>query len=357
MATQQHAVIARITHGITRGEYPVGSYLPAATELARRTRCSAHAVRRAYRVLSDQGVLHSTKRKGTRVVLQPTAGRVLFMLGSDMHTNVLLQAPVAEALVQAGFDVEFLPFAFGLGTTFDRLRQQALKAAPQTVLVTLTPEAIAADHRPAWEQFAAAFAGRVSYQYEDGYTLPGSTVIMADQLVAARLVAAHLLGLGHRRIGLVAGNLPGDGTAASRRATALGELLALAGGTSEPYYYGLHANEGVPAFVRRTGCTAWWTINDHQALAHASLFWQQGLRLPAQLSLVGAYDTPWATGGALPLTTISFNPTAVAAALVDAARAYLAAADLGQPLASTAPRYVPPTLIVRASTATCPAHP
>lgn len=342
----------RIAHdyllaGIDSGLFAEGESLPAVDELARRTGVSPHAVRRAVRVLGDRGVLWSVRKRGTRVLRRPALGRALFMSGWDAHTNLLLQEPISQALVRARLQVQFLPYLFRDGTGFEQLRQLAGKGAEDTVLVTLAQEGVPAEARPAWEQFASRFRHRVGFQFEEDHLLPDSLTVLPDPVVAARLVAEHLLSLGHRRIGVVAGSADAPSSASERHAGALAEMLRLVGAECFAYQYGLHATEGVVAFARRNRCTAWWAITDHQALDHVIRFQQAGLRVPQDISVLGTNDTPWASGGALPLTTLSLNPAAIADAIADAVeRAF----GRGTESPGGGRLFIPPVLVPRAST-------
>jgi DNA-binding transcriptional regulator YhcF (GntR family) len=356
MNTQQEQVARSLITAISGGSYPEGSWLPTADEIARKHKCSSHAVSRAFRHLSDRGILRSVKRKGTQVVRRPALGKVLFMNSWEAHTNLLLQEAISHALINHDFEVEFIPYIFHNGTGFEKLRLLSSKDADSTVLVTLAQEAVPAGIRPDWERFAAGFLYRVGFQFEDMRHLPDSTTILPDPLVEARLVAEHLLSLGHRRIGVMAGNFPSDGTLAERRAAVLGEMLSMSGAECFPYYYNRDSREGVPAFVKRNRCTAWWTINDHQAVDHIFLLQQAGMRIPDDVSVVGSNDTPWATGGALPLTTISLNPEGIAQAIADAVLGHLARPVSDSPSDSAETghgcrkSFVRPTLVVRNST-------
>ncbi len=356
MKTQQDKIASSISGAISGGTYPEGSWLPRAEVIARKYKCSTHAVSRAFRLLGDRGILQSTKRKGTRVLRSPALGRVLFMSSWDAHTNLLLQESVNRALIQSNLEVEFIPYLFRDGAGFEQLRHLSIKDASDTVLVTLAQERVSTEIRPDWERFAAEFLYRVGFQFEDTRLLPDSMTILTDPVIDARLVAEHLMKLGHRRIGVVAGGVPGDGSLADRRATAMGEMLSVAGAECFPFYYNLHAVEGVPAFVKRNRCTAWWTITDHQAIDHIFLLQRAGLRVPEDISIVGSNDTPWATGGALPLTTISINPSGIAQSLADAVLKRLTPAEMDSYSSDVENGrdnmkcFVRPSLIVRNST-------
>ena len=333
--------------GLVSGRFAEGDFLPSVDTIALRARSSPHAVRRAFRELSDKGILQSIKKKGTRVLRRPAVGKALFVRSTDTHTNAILQDAVEHALIHAGLDVGFTPYLFSDGAGFDRLRHLAGKDAHDTVLVTLTQELVPAEIRPEWEAFTARFRARVGFQFEDDMLLPDSVTILPDPLAAARLVADHLLKLGHRRIGVVAGGEEADGSTSERHTAALEEMLTLVGAECFPYQFSVHAPEGPAAFAKEHGCTAWWAINDFEALDHLVEFQRAGLRVPEDISLVGANDTPWAMNAAMPLTTLSLDPPAIAQAIATAVNAVFAGKAEKKGVRR---QFVRPVLVARAST-------
>lgn len=348
MNETQHETARRfLISGLVSGRFAEGDFLPSVDAIALSARSSPHAVRRAFRELSDKGILQSIKKKGTRVLRRPAVGRALFVRSRDTHTNAILQEAVEHALIQAGLDVGFTPNLFSDGAGVDRLWHLAGREAHDTVLVTLTQEGVPTEIRPEWEKFAARFRGRVGFQFEDNLLLPDSVTILPDPVAAARLVADHLLKLGHRRIGVVAGVKEADGSASERHTSAIEEMLALVGAECFPYQYGRNAEEGVSVFVRRNRCTAWWTINDHQALDHIYKFQRAGLRVPEDISVIGCNDTPWAANAALPLTTLSLDPPAIGRAIAVAVEAVFAGKAEKKGVRR---QFIRPVLVPRAST-------
>ena len=333
--------------GLVSGRFAEGDLLPSVDTIALGARSSPHAVRRAFRELSDKGILQSIKKKGTRVLRRPAVGKALFVRSLDAHTNAILQDAVEHALIHAGLDVGLTPYLFSDGAGFDRLRHLAGKDAHDTVLVTLTQEGVPADIRTEWESFAARFRARVGFQFEDQQHLPDSVTILPDPLTAARLVADHLLKLGHRRIGVVAGGKEADGSTSERHTSAIEEMLALVGAECFPFQFSVHANKGPAAFAKEHGCTAWWAINDFEALDHLIEFQRAGLRVPEDISLVGSNDTPWAMNAAMPLTTLSLDPPAIAQAIATAANAVFAGKAEKKGIRR---QFIRPVLVARAST-------
>ncbi len=351
MATTQYETVNHfLIREIQSGRLTEGEYLPPVEWIAEKTRTTPHAVRRSFRSLSDSGVLLSVKKKGTRVLRRPALGKVLFMLSNDAHTNLLLQEAVGSALVHADLDLTMQPFLFRDGRGFEQLRHLAAQDARESVLVTLTQEGIPDTIREGWNAFAAQFRSRVGFQFEESNILADSYTVLPDPVVEARLMAEHLLALGHRRVGVSAGS--GGGAAAERRALALREFLSMAGAECHLYYYGAHAADGLLAFLRRNRCTAWCAINDFQAVEHILDLKRNGVRVPQDISVVGAHDTPWAMNGTLSLTTLSLDPPAVATHIADFVEKVFSAPEV---VASASSRfYVRPSLVVRESTGPAP---
>jgi DNA-binding transcriptional regulator YhcF (GntR family) len=347
MISEHETIQDYLLNGIASGKFTEGAYLPSIRALAANTNVSVHAVRCAFRKLSDQGVLQSTRKRGTRILRKPAVGRALFMSSWDPHTNLLLQDEVNHALLGTHLDIEFQPYLFSEGAGFERLRQLADKDAHDTVLVTLTQERVPPAIRPDWEKFAARFRARVGFQFEDQQHLTDSVTILPDPLGAARLVADHLLKLGHRRIGVVAGKKEADGTSSERHTAALEEMLTLVGAECFPFQFSVHAGKGPAAFAKEHGCTAWWAINDFEALDHLIEFQRAGLRVPQDISLVGSNDTPWAMNAAMPLTTLSLDPPAIARAIVAAVNAVFVGKAEKKGLCR---QFIRPVLVARAST-------
>lgn len=119
----------------------------------------------------------------------------------------------------------------------------------------------------------------------------------------------HLLGLGHRRIGAVAG--PGDYLCSRARIDGYRSALERAGVRFDPALvrHGDFQHEG--GFVRggellslRQRPTAIFAGSDQQAFGVYEAARQRGLRIPQDLSVVGFDDLPVARWVSPPLTTV-----------------------------------------------------
>ena len=178
----------------------------------------------------------------------------------------------------------------------------------------------------------------VTLQAPAGST-PGESQL--DQVVGARLATAHLITLGHRRIGHIAG--PAEWVDASQR---------LAGFRQELTEHGLDADlvatgdwsaasgyRAARELIDR-GVTAIFAGNDQMALGALSAATAAGLHVPGELSVIGFDDVPEAAFYQPALTTVRQD-------LVEAGRRAVA---LLLDESDDSPT-VRPQLVLRASTA------
>jgi DNA-binding LacI/PurR family transcriptional regulator len=173
--------------------------------------------------------------------------------------------------------------------------------------------------------------------------------LSVDNELGAAIAAQHLLGLGHRRIALVAG--PDDWSEALARTRGFEGALRDAGLEPTAVAAGdWTAESGYLAFqqLRGHGFTAVFCANDQMALGlmHAAV--ERGLRVPEQLSVVGFDDVPESAHYLPPLTTIRQDFDELGRRAV----ATLLARVEGSPLEF--PTALPPRLTVRASTMGAP---
>lgn len=134
----------------------------------------------------------------------------------------------------------------------------------------------------------------------------GVPFVGATNWAGGRAATRHLIGLGHRRIALIAGpenvlccRARHDGYRSALEAAGLPTLVTRAGLTRED---GLAAARGLIAGGDRP--TAVFASNDLQALGVCQAAREAGLRIPADLSVVGFDDLPIAALTDPPLTTV-----------------------------------------------------
>jgi DNA-binding LacI/PurR family transcriptional regulator len=172
-----------------------------------------------------------------------------------------------------------------------------------------------------------------------GTDAPGARQL--DQMVGARLATAHLIDLGHRRIGHIAG--PGEWLDASQRLAGYRDELDRNGLDASRIATGdWSAASGHRAALELldSRVTALFVGNDQMALGALSAATERGLQVPGDLSVVGFDDVPEAAFYHPPLTTVRQD-------LTEAGRRAVALL-LGE---SDVVPSVHPELIIRASTA------
>lgn len=179
--------------------------------------------------------------------------------------------------------------------------------------------------------------------------------ISCDDIAAMDLAVTHLAQLGHRRIGLAVG--PDRFFPSRRKVEGFTKVMARSlGGAPEDYRswveYSLFSLEGGHAAAARLidrGATAIACGSDLMALGAIRAVRQRGLRVPADISVVGFDDSVLIGFTDPPLTTIRQPVQSMGTAAVRA----LLDAIAGRPVPAT--EYVfGPELVVRGSTSRAP---
>jgi DNA-binding LacI/PurR family transcriptional regulator len=137
-------------------------------------------------------------------------------------------------------------------------------------------------------------------------------VVLAD-VQGGQLAAQHLLGLGHRRVGLIKGRLP-VAARAGERLTGYRQVLKAAGIEHDPalvsesdvtHRAGYQAMQQLLALPEPP--TAVFCHNDVLALGAMHAIQVAGLSIPGDISVVGFDDTAGSAHLSPPLTTIGFS--------------------------------------------------
>lgn len=175
-----------------------------------------------------------------------------------------------------------------------------------------------------------------------------SRASVGDDELGGYLATRHLIDLGHRRIGLIAG--PTYASSARGRGAGYRRALAEAGlGPDEAYVVdssfsieaGVDAANELMALPERP--TAIFAVNDNTAIGALSALRNAGLSVPEDVSLVGYNDIPIVSRLATPLTTVRVPFDQIAGAALD----LLLADEVGS---KERVRVATPTLIPREST-------
>ena len=348
--TLKERVKADIRLGIRDGRYPVKGVLPSVTALGAQVGASAFTVRRALRDLAREGLVRPVQKRGTVVLRQAQAGTVCLLLSSVTHSNELLHTPIYRALLTSGFAVDAIPWLGDL----DKARQCCARLEQGgrrfDCVVVVDPEVHHRASPDGFNRLMRLFPRRVDFTFELG-RVPGDarhTVIASNHTHATRLVAEHLLALGHRRISAHTGYGSEEGTVAAVTSRHLRDLVEMAGAAFVPYD-GVTGTAGLLRLIREQQVTAYWALNDHDALQNLAFLAQEGVRVPQDLALIGRHDTPWAVQFSPNLTSLSIEPAACAATVVEAVSALL------QHQPAPALRLVQPRLVPRESTRPAPA--
>jgi LacI family transcriptional regulator len=138
----------------------------------------------------------------------------------------------------------------------------------------------------------------------------GVDSVMVDHARGGYLAGRHLLGLGHRNLGVIAG--PRDSSSGPARVEGFARALREAGLSLSPkslvaadYHFGGGAKAMERLLRAVPGLTAVFACNDLMAMGALTALRRQGLRSPADVSIIGFDDIPYAMTAWPPLTTIA----------------------------------------------------
>ncbi|MFA1623971.1 LacI family DNA-binding transcriptional regulator [Rhizobium mongolense] len=132
---------------------------------------------------------------------------------------------------------------------------------------------------------------------------------VGDDKLGGYLATRHLLDLGHRRIGVIAG--PSYASSSRGRVEGYKQALNEAGVTIDPAYivpstFGIDSGSEAAETLMRVEPrpTAIFAVNDNTAIGGLSGLARLGLSVPDDVSLVGYNDIPIVSHLATPLTTL-----------------------------------------------------
>ncbi|WP_435610969.1 LacI family DNA-binding transcriptional regulator [Streptomyces sp. C10-9-1] len=179
--------------------------------------------------------------------------------------------------------------------------------------------------------------------------------VSPDDRAAMHLAVGHLASLGHSRIGLAVG--PRRFVPVLRKIEGFQQAMAERFGLTEEEaqalvqhsLYTLEGGQAAAAALIARGCTAVVCASDMMALGAVRAARQQGLRVPAEVSVVGFDDSPLIAFTDPPLTTVRQPVQAMGQAAV---RALLE--EIGGTPAPHSEFVFMPELVVRGSTASAP---
>jgi LacI family transcriptional regulator len=221
----------------------------------------------------------------------------------DFHNAVY--AGIIEGAQNAALDLDCALFTAGLATPAADARKFADVLGHGTVDGLLIAGSVSA------EVLVGQFQNNGRPVLSVNRRLPGmNRYVILDDSAAARIGVEHLLALGHRKIGHIAG--PRDSDTAERRLE--GYEAALAGaGLSVPMSFVAHAayspSSGYEAMRRLLAQdnrpTAVFVANVTSALGALRAAQEAGLEVPGDVSLVSVHDAELAEYASPPLTVVS----------------------------------------------------
>ena len=178
----------------------------------------------------------------------------------------------------------------------------------------------------------------------------GELLVPPDQVAGARMATRHLIDLGHREIIHLAG--PQDWIEADARMRGfLLEIDSAELNTNPPVLGDWSAEFGYFAgreLLATRQFSAVFAASDHMALGLLHAFWDAGLKIPADVSVVGFDDIPDAAHFWPPLTTVRQDFAEIGRRAVEV----LLSRVSGEPVAQRPA--ILPELVVRGSTGPAP---
>jgi LacI family transcriptional regulator len=135
------------------------------------------------------------------------------------------------------------------------------------------------------------------------------TSVDVDNREGAREAVAHLIGLGHRRIGLINGQLQMEAAQARRDGYKQALLEAGIGIDAELMVEGFYSESAANTAMQRLldtyqPPTAVFAASDGMAIGAMRAIHERGLRVPADVALIGYDDLPLAARASPPLTSV-----------------------------------------------------
>lgn len=303
----------------------------------RLPRSESETARRVRQVAADLGYMRDVAAASLRRGKTLTIGVVVPRL-TDTVMAMLYEA-LAHAAARAG------QFAI-VATTDDE--PKANRAAAQSLLQRGVDGLVlctARDGDDFPDELAARDVPFVLALRTDGRSLSS----VGDDQLGGYLATRHLLDLGHRRIGLIAG--PAYASSSAGRVAGYAQAMAEAGAETDPALvqgesFSIDAGVAAAEALMRLPAppTAIFAVNDNTAIGAMSALRRMDLAIPDDVSLVGYNDIPIVSRLGTPMTTVRVPFDQIAASALD----LLSRGPEGR---QDRIRVATPTLIPRRSTA------
>ncbi|MBO1333260.1 LacI family DNA-binding transcriptional regulator [Streptomyces sp. VRA16 Mangrove soil] len=260
---------------------------------------------------------------------------------------------VVQALTRQGYTPVLATQTPG-GSTEDELTEMLVDRGVSGIIYV---SGLHADTTADTRRYERLHTQDVPFVLVDGFSPAiAAPFISPDDRAAARLAVTHLVSLGHTRIGLALG--PHRFVPVQRKiegfVAAMAELLALPSADVERdlvqhSLYTLEGGQAAASALLDRECTAVVCASDMMALGAVRAARGRGLKVPADVSVVGFDDSPLIAFTDPPLTTIRKPVHAMGQAAVNTLLEEMA----GTPAPHSEFVFMP-ELVVRGSTASSP---
>jgi LacI family transcriptional regulator len=329
---------------------------PTLADLAREAGTSASTASRA---LSGRGyvsadvrtkLLEAAERLGyvpnlsARTLKQRTS-RVVGVVVSDLGNQFYAQlaAGIEQTLRVAGYQMLILGDNSETAAELDGARTFVAMRTPGVIMTPVSPETAG----------LLATQGTAVVEVDRRLATTECDAVVVDNERGARAATSHLLGLGHRRVGLLvvdtdwtsdAGRVEGYRNAHEVAGIPVDERLII-----RVPVHAVDAEEQIERVFAYDAPTAIFAANNRLAEQAWQLVRKRSLQIPRDISLVGFDDVPWMEMVDPPITVVD-QPTLE----MGRCAARLLLQRLGDPGAPPRVEVLQPSLVVRRSTASPP---
>lgn len=356
--TKEKHIREILTRRIQSGHYGEEGRVESVRQLAKEFNVCIHTANMALSALASQNLVKSTPGRGTFVVSQAkatpveTAIAVLMQMRGHLYSD--LAWGVVNHLQQHGQRPVIVDLGTDSGTDNGKIEKVlgAIRASPAGVI--LDGHSGAFPFGQLVEPLSAIPNVVVVLRNQTQYAFPLVEVITDDEH-GTYLGTRHLLELGHRQILVVpAANqlFPIEVTMLKGCQRAFAEF-GVKWTPELRFRRDGDETKNWQAYVHLLSTserpTAMFFFGDFLANTVYSAAREVGLRIPRDLSVVGYYNTPWATAAEVPMTTLSIREAEIGRLAVNSLMERMESSQ------RTAYRVmVQPELVVRASTASAP---
>jgi GntR family transcriptional regulator, arabinose operon transcriptional repressor len=305
MGATYSEVKSRVRQAIAVGRYKPNDKLPSDHDLATEFRTSRLTVHRALRELAGEGLIHRSPRRGTLVADPKTSivGMAALMLPDSLSSRATeWVSALGEDLLNAG--ISLVPYI--CHGSVARARQIASLLVRNPVLgVILVPPT----YEDSLEIITIFKEAGMPVVVEGKFDLPGVDVsyVSTNHRQGGRILAEHLVKVGHRRLAIVTGSHTQD---VAERCEGFNEVAARAHCPvgKESIFEVTYFSE-IPYVVRELMSrpdrpSAIFGVNDEYAAEVMVALADLGFKVPGDCAVVGMGDERMSKATLSPMTTV-----------------------------------------------------